>query len=746
MPNNGYEDWMALDENSFLDEYKKKQANTKELKEQWAAVAKKFVQHKWIYRYITDKQREMLDKYYKSLTDEDVKYGEYTKAFKFICRFMGLPADKTILENLLFKRDTKDKEMKIVAVMYSKGAAKVKIPEGVRLVHVSPAEGITELIPSFRSKVKGRYMYPSKRVFFTVEKEIPKNHAGLEKTKTHRYTPKQEIHEAWIDPTYATYKDSSVFVETANPIPVEPYERAMENLFEKLKKAFGSKENVVGTKKSEEEKKPEGWDKKNESAVVLEDGYYAQYDMFDEGVLSNFIGTLKTWKTSNQAHSKKVFKDNTLSDEDYEKLNELIHILTTEEDYKEYKKAFDKFCRFCHIVPRGTIICKYDLKKGTEGKNNGSIYVEYSENTKKMQLPEGLKLFHMTTVAEITELKPFFRGKSQKGYLYDKPRVYFTVNENMPKFLADYKITDKVHKYKCKSNITSVYVDPLVWANIQGAVYVETNKPIPVEEVGKPSDKPSDTEENKKESEESKKEEAALMETVFEMDDSTMLASEGYYLDMFKDAPEIKEVQNIYDYLDKISAKSNGADVLLGWFKKVIEGCINFVIGTAAPMTATGVVLTKILGIPFKVLFNTFNIGLLIIYLAFYILKKIYYLPGSLTDKRKKCAALIQQIDKAIAAAEERGDKKLYGELLDGRAKAVDMLLELDEKANKHISLVNNFKVNPEAAMAEFVAENGLEVLYFDEGTKYDADLDIFSEYATDEFIEDSKIDYNDLF
>ena len=74
------------------------------------------------------------------------------------------------------------------------------------------------------------------------------------------------------------------------------------------------------------------------------------------------------------------------------------------------------------------------------------------------------------------------------------------------------------------------------------------------------------------------------------------------------------------------------------------------------------------------------------------------------------------------------------------------MLLELDDKAKKHISLVNNFKVNPEAAMAEFVAENGLEVLYFDEGTEYDADLDIFSEYATDEFIEDNKIDYNDLF
>ena len=741
MPNvNEYEDWMTLDEAGFLDEYRKKQANTKELKEQWAKVAKKFVQHKWIYRYITDKQREMLDKYYKNLTDDDVKYGEYTRAFKFICRFMGLPADKTILENLLFKRDTKDKEMKIVAVMYSKGAAKVKIPEGVRLVHVSPVEGITELIPAFRSKVKGRYMYPNKRCFFTIEKEIPKKHAGLEKTKTHRYTPKQPITEAWIDPTYATFKDSSVFIETSNPIPVEPYERAMDNLFAKLQKMFSNKkDNSVGVESNKDNDKPEGWSKKNESAVVLEDGYYSEYDMFDEGVLSNFIGTLKTWKTSNQAHEKKVFKTNTLTQAEYEKLDNLIKIMTTVEDYKEYKSAFDKFCRFCHIVPRGTILTKYDLSKPSEGKDNGSIYVEYSENTRKMKLPEGLKLFHMTTVPGITELKPFFRGKSQKGYLYDKPRVYFTVNENMPKFLADYKITDKVHKYKCKANITSVYVDPLVWANIQGAVYVETNKPIPVEEVGKPV-------ENKASDDDKKLEEAGLMDEVFEMDDSTVLVSEGHAFELFPDAPEIKEIQNIYDYLDKISAKTNGVDALLEWFKRVINGCINFVIGTGAPSVVSGVAISKILKVPIKMFLTKFNIVLLIIYLAFYILKKTYYLPGTLTDKRKKCAALIKQIDKAIAAAEKSGDEKLYGELLDGRAKVVEMLAELDEKAKKHLFLVNNFKVNPEAAIAEFVAENGLEVLYFDEGTNFDADEDIFSEFALEQPIEDPDISYNDLF
>ena len=53
----------------------------------------------------------------------------------------------------------------------------------------------------------------------------------------------------------------------------------------------------------------------------------------------------------------------------------------------------------------------------------------------------------------------------------------------MPKVLADYKVTDNVHKYKVKSSIKSAYVDPLVWLNVQGALYIETNDPVPVEEI-----------------------------------------------------------------------------------------------------------------------------------------------------------------------------------------------------------------------------------------------------------------------
>lgn len=190
------------------------------------------------------------------------------------------------------------------------------------------------------------------------------------------------------------------------------------------------------------------------------------------------------WKTSNQNHTKKVFKSNVLTEDEYNNLFDLRKIMKTTEDYNEYYKAFEKVCRFCHIVPRGTIITKFIIKSGSK-ENKNSVIVEYSYNTKKIKLPEGMKLYHLSKVEGIKELIPQFRGKSAKGYFYDKPRVYLTIHKKMPKFLADYKLNEKMHKYECKIPITDVYVDPLVWnKSFQGAVYVETKKPIPVEEMG----------------------------------------------------------------------------------------------------------------------------------------------------------------------------------------------------------------------------------------------------------------------
>lgn len=202
----------------------------------------------------------------------------------------------------------------------------------------------------------------------------------------------------------------------------------------------------------------------------------------DDALLeSGFFEEIDKWKAANQDSSIKKYRNNMLTEEEYDKMKTCIDIMKETEDYDEYKKAFNRFCYFCHIVPRGVILVKYDLKKGKE--NHNSLHVDYSYNTKRMQLPEGVTLYHMSKVDRIKELIPFFRGKSVKGYMYDKPRIYFTIKKNMPKIMADYKAKEKMHMYICKEKIKYAFVDPLLWGYASGAVYIETDKPIKVDEV-----------------------------------------------------------------------------------------------------------------------------------------------------------------------------------------------------------------------------------------------------------------------
>ena len=235
-------DQEPINEIELVDNIKKAVSDTLDMRAQWKKVADSFVKHKWLYRYITDKQKVQLEKHYAAVCDEKTPYSIYKRSFNAICKFMGVPHHMVIIENMSFSKDKQDKEQWEVAIKYSKGLAKVKIPEGVRLIHVSPVEGIKELIPSFRSKVKGKYMYPTKRVFFTVTKDIKPTQAGLEGQKTNRYTPRQDINEAFIDPTYSEFSSGSVYVETDNPIPVMSFKNKMLKLFGLNKKKNDKKE------------------------------------------------------------------------------------------------------------------------------------------------------------------------------------------------------------------------------------------------------------------------------------------------------------------------------------------------------------------------------------------------------------------------------------------------------------------------------------------------------------------------
>ena len=675
----------------------------------------------------------MLQRHFNNLTD-DVSYGDYKRSFAFIAQFFGLPKQEIIIEWLEFKKPENPNEPEKVALRYSKGLHKVKLPDDTQLIHVSPIDNIKQLEPAFRSKTKGKFMYPSKRCFFTVNKAINPFKMGTSdalwkpsKSKLYKYVTVENIKEAYIDPTYISSMDKSVMIITEKPIPVMKVEdkfkgktesadimnegigNMLKNFFKakdfrpkapkhimnydirfskpnignveetytanktsaktalklylvqtyyldnknhtisannlkKLEKDYdqyiyivkydsvikdpkdkygGYNNKVVSIEKegtikelidsyhinvsvSEVESRKEKErlkifkDATSKAKVILqslkkqfpnidkgfsihdvtedsneeyfnlfligeddeisiidcdaweycdgnardmdryqeysdcmiaiyeklgaelakygkleyggdwddgpidlvlnkslreEDNSWYNSDIkelvdcmgFNEELLSEqsvkeFLQSIDSWKTSNDSHLRTNYKNSNVTDEEYETLKGYIDIIQKEDvTYKEYKPAFDNLCKFCHILPEGTIITKYKLTKGKE--NNNIIEIQYSENTKKIQLPEGIKLYHDSKVEGIKELIPQFKGKSERGYLYDKPRIYFSLRKIIPRIVTDYGANVKLHKYEATQEIKEAYVDPLVWTAAHGAVYVVTNKPIPVKEI-----------------------------------------------------------------------------------------------------------------------------------------------------------------------------------------------------------------------------------------------------------------------
>ena len=287
---------------------------------------------------------------------------------------------------------------------------------------------------------------------------------------------------------------------------------------------------------------------------VLSEGTYL---VMEDASAKEMLELLKNWKTSNADHSRKTFKNDSISEDDYTMLSDTIHTIRSAEDYATYKKAFDKLCAYAHIVPKGTIITKLELKSGSK-KDTNILEVEYTENTKKIKLPESIKLYHLSKVEGIKELIPVFRGKSAKGFLYDKSRIYLTIHKQLPKFLADYHWYDKLHKYMVKVPVTDVYVDPLVWSGIQGAVYVETEKPIPVEEVG--IKKNTGNKEEKKEEE--------VKESV-ELIEEGLLSKFINKIKKFKKDKKVEKTKVPYEKKDKPSEKPK--EYTRGTYKEGID-------------------------------------------------------------------------------------------------------------------------------------------------------------------------------
>lgn len=190
------------------------------------------------------------------------------------------------------------------------------------------------------------------------------------------------------------------------------------------------------------------------------------------------------WRLQEDSKKRKIFESSNVLENDYQRLNDLIRIMRTCKGYAEYKRAFDEFCNYCHINSNGTILTDIVIRSGKTDDTN-YIKVEYSYNTRPVKLPEGSKLYHMSSLGGLTELQPFFRGKSAKGFLYDKPRIYLTTKIKMPKFAADYKSNESVHKYEVTQDVSTLqlFVDPLLANKMFAAIYVETTRPIKCKEI-----------------------------------------------------------------------------------------------------------------------------------------------------------------------------------------------------------------------------------------------------------------------
>ena len=211
-----------------IESYVRKKNDDDFKKKIWANAANRITR--------TEKSVEVSDKDFSFMKNifETMKnttdFRAYQKAFKTMCSKLHVNPNSTF-NGIFFKKSEKTNK-NWVHYNASGKSRRIIIPNGSLLMHTAKVPGIKSLNPSFRSKTSGRWLYPEQRVYFTIGKPIKPTKAGLEKTTPYRYTPKETISTAWIDPDVPNYKDGAIFIKTSTPIPVVP-------LIEKSKKLLG---------------------------------------------------------------------------------------------------------------------------------------------------------------------------------------------------------------------------------------------------------------------------------------------------------------------------------------------------------------------------------------------------------------------------------------------------------------------------------------------------------------------------
>ena len=432
---------------SVFDNYNNYFRQINSLKHEWMKALKDITSHKTLEIPLTQRQELYLKYEYANLINPHITYDNYIKSFKNLCNDIRISPNSEIHE-IQFNNH-------VLYIRYSSGELKIKIPKGFILIHKSKSRKLKFITPNFRSGKLGYYMWPNKRIYFTIEKPLPSYLTAVQNDdEYYLYTSVNNYSEAYIDPSVTEFNYKAVYIKTNDPIKVKPYHYPFLG---ELSRAMTYNPVTISKKN----------DSVNESFI----------DIFRDH---------SKWTTSNQANEKHTFLNTSITDKEYDMLKECLNKMKSVDEYKEYKKYFDKFCKFCHILPDGTVLYSYDLiKYGENYSNVNYIKVVYAYNTHKIELDKDKLLYHFSSVPNLKKLKPFFRSKifsklrsTDHQYFYSSPRIYFTFNNSMLKWFADYKCNQKVYKYILDEDIKYGYVDPLVPSVINKAIYIETKEPL----------------------------------------------------------------------------------------------------------------------------------------------------------------------------------------------------------------------------------------------------------------------------
>ena len=451
---------ISIVDESIFDNYNNYFRQVNSLKYEWMKALKNIMNHKTLEFTLSPEQESYIKQLYSDLIYPKVLYDTYQKAFTNLCEYIHISPNSEIHE-IQFNKDRHNNTK--FSIRYSSGEMRVKIPEGFILIHKSYSKKLKLISPNFRSGKLGYYMWPNKRIYFTIENPMPSSLTSVQDNDYYLYTPVDNYDYAFIDPSCSEFNYKAVYIKTDFPIEVKPY---YEPFLGELSRAINYYH------------KPE----KNVSIIVPK-----KDDNINESIMDIFKDASK-WKTSNQYSEKHTFLNTSITDKEYSILKECLDKMKSVEDYKEYKKYFDRFCKFCHILPDGTVLYSCDLiKYGENYSNVNYIKVVYAYNTHKIEIDKNKPLYHISKVPNLRKLKPFFRSKtfsklgtSDHQYFYSSPRIYFTFNNSMLKWFADYSWNQDVYKYVLDDDVKYCYVDPLVPSIINKAIYIETKEPLKV--------------------------------------------------------------------------------------------------------------------------------------------------------------------------------------------------------------------------------------------------------------------------